>query len=220
MAPRRSAPPKPERPALSVEQKRRRIEQLRKCIQDLEAFDPQKVQKRYRVPEVMAIEADIDAALSAAFGHQTEAYNRYSDAATLDHGPHVAHLGLGFGGTANYGSQEAHEAREYFADGRQQSIALLGRAIRALETEITEQEQLEQPALTPSAPALPKNKVFVVHGHDEAALQGVARFLVSIGVGSGPQIGIQKGPPRFAFRTISVRAVGAGRGCGDGASAG
>jgi len=44
--------------------------------------------------------------------------------------------------------------------------------------------------------------------------------LVSIGAGSGPQIGIQKGPPRFALRTISVRPVGAGRGCGDGASAG
>jgi hypothetical protein len=43
---------------------------------------------------------------------------------------------------------------------------------------------------------------------------------VSIGVRSGPQIGIQEGPPRFAFRTISVRPVGAGRGCGDGASAG
>ena len=42
---------------------------------------------------------------------------------------------------------------------------------------------------------------------------------VSIGVGSGPQIGIQEGPPRFAFRTISARAVGAGRDCGDGASA-
>ena len=43
---------------------------------------------------------------------------------------------------------------------------------------------------------------------------------LSIGVRSGPQIGIQGGPPRFAFRTISVRPVGAGRGCGDGASAG
>ena len=43
---------------------------------------------------------------------------------------------------------------------------------------------------------------------------------VSIGVGLGPQIGIQKGPPRLTFRTISVRPVGAGRGCGDGASAG
>ena len=43
---------------------------------------------------------------------------------------------------------------------------------------------------------------------------------VSIGVGSGPQISIQKGPPRLAFRAISVRPVGAGRGCGDGANAG
>jgi hypothetical protein len=45
-------------------------------------------------------------------------------------------------------------------------------------------------------------------------------WYVSIGVGSGPRIGIQKGPPRFAFRTTSARAVGAGRDCGDGASAG
>jgi hypothetical protein len=43
---------------------------------------------------------------------------------------------------------------------------------------------------------------------------------MSIGVGSGPRIGVQKGPPRFTFRAISVRPVGAGRGCGDGASAG
>ena len=48
----------------------------------------------------------------------------------------------------------------------------------------------------------------------------ITRQCLSIGVRSGPQIGIQGGPPRFAFRTISVRPVGAGRGCGDGASAG
>src|SRR6266852_8638747 len=44
--------------------------------------------------------------------------------------------------------------------------------------------------------------------------------IMSIGVRSGPQIGIQKGPLCPTFRTISARAVGAGRGCGDGASAG
>ena len=43
---------------------------------------------------------------------------------------------------------------------------------------------------------------------------------MSIGVGLGPQIGIQKGPLRFPSRTTSARPVGAGRGCGDGASAG
>ena len=52
-----------------------------------------------------------------------------------------------------------------------------------------------------------------------SAIDGFKTAL-SIGVGSGPQISIQKGPPRFAFRTTSVRPVGAGRDCGDGASAG
>ena len=52
------------------------------------------------------------------------------------------------------------------------------------------------------------------------SLLNTPRSWLSIGIGLGPQIGIQKGPPLFAFRTISVRPVGAGRGCGDGASAG
>ena len=43
---------------------------------------------------------------------------------------------------------------------------------------------------------------------------------MSISVGLGPQIGIQKGPLCFTLRTISARAVGVFRGCGDGASAG
>jgi len=43
---------------------------------------------------------------------------------------------------------------------------------------------------------------------------------LSIGTQLGPRIGIQKGPPLPTFRTISARPVGAGRGCGDGASAG
>jgi hypothetical protein len=63
MARRPTPSPKPERPVLTVEQKRRCIDRLRQCIQDLEAFDPQKVQKRYRVPEVLALEAAIDEAL-------------------------------------------------------------------------------------------------------------------------------------------------------------
>ena len=56
-------------------------------IQELEAFDPQKVQKRYREPDGMRLEAAIDEALSAAFGDRTAAYERYRDAASLDHGP-------------------------------------------------------------------------------------------------------------------------------------
>jgi hypothetical protein len=52
-------PPKLEPRILTVEQKRRRIERLQNCIRDLEAFDTQKVQKRFG-PEVMAFKAAIE----------------------------------------------------------------------------------------------------------------------------------------------------------------
>jgi hypothetical protein len=51
-AARRSVPPpKPKCPVLTVGQKQRRIARLQKCMQRLDAFDPQKVQRRVGVPE-------------------------------------------------------------------------------------------------------------------------------------------------------------------------
>src|ERR1700761_963989 len=86
---RRSAPaPKPKTPILTVGQKRRRIERLRKCIANLEAFDPQKAHNR--APAVLELEAAIDKALSSAFGYGTSAYLRYNEAATLDPSPLLA----------------------------------------------------------------------------------------------------------------------------------
>ena len=180
MATRRPAAPKPEPPVLTVEQKLRRVDRLQKCIQDLQAFDPQQVQKRYNVPEVLALEAAIDEALPAAFGHETPAYKRYSRAATLDHGPHGGRIVPDdwSGGSVNYDAQDADEARQYFADGKQQSIVLLQQAIRTLEDEIADQEHDGAAVSTRAAvPVSHGRKVFVVHGHDEAALQAVARFL-------------------------------------------
>jgi len=178
MTARRPAPSKPAPPILSVEQKRRRIERLQSCIRDLEAFDPQKVQKRYGIPEVAALEASVDDALSAAFGHGTHAYDRYRAAAKLDNGPHVMRMEpFGGGGPVNYDARDAHEARQYLADGKQNSIVLLQQAIRTLEAEIADQEQQESPPAEQRSPKIHARKVFVVHGHDEAALQAVARFL-------------------------------------------
>jgi predicted nucleotide-binding protein len=153
---------------------------LQKCVQDLEAFDPTKVQKRYGVPEVLALEAAIDEALAAAFGHGTAAYQRYSRAATLDHGPHIARHGPDWGGVRDYDAQDASEARQYFIEGKEQSIVLLRQAIRTLEDEIAEQEQLARPvvqSVPARAPPHSNRKIFVVHGHDEGALQATARFL-------------------------------------------
>src|SRR5271170_2790899 len=90
MARRSAPPPKPKSPILTVGQKRRRIERLRKCITSLEAFDPQNAGKR--APAVLELEAAIDRALSSAFGYGTSAYLRYNQAATLEPSPLITNL--------------------------------------------------------------------------------------------------------------------------------
>jgi predicted nucleotide-binding protein len=74
---------------------------------------------------------------------------------------------------------DPHQFRQYLADGKQQSIVLLQQAISTLEEEIADQEHDGQAVVSTLAAALVSRgrKVFVVHGHDEAALQAVARFL-------------------------------------------
>jgi predicted nucleotide-binding protein len=179
---RRSASPKPERPNLTVDQKRRCITRIERSIADLEVFDPQRVEKRYGVPEVLALEAGIDEALSAAFGHKTPAYERYSRAATLDHGPHTARMSSDWGGSGNYDAQDAHEARQYFAEGKALSIVLLRQAIRALEDEIQDQEPpSHETAHATAARQVSTRKVFVVHGHGGIE-HAVAGFLRKLGL--------------------------------------
>ena len=141
MARRPVPPPKPRSPILTAGQKRRRIERLQKCITSLEAFDPQKVRKRFGNPEVLSLEAAIDKALSSAFGYGTPAYMQYNQAATLDPGPLITNVALH--GTVlrpvrapGRHEAQAQEARHHFSDGRERSIALLRKAIGTLEDEI------------------------------------------------------------------------------------
>ena len=141
MARRSVPPPKPRAPILSAGQKRRRIERLQKCITSLEAFDSQKVRKRFGNADVIALEATIDKALSSAFGYGTPAYMRHNEAATLDLGPLISNATLRnsvlrpVGGPGRHDVQ-AEEARQYFSEGRERSIVLLRDAIRTLEDEI------------------------------------------------------------------------------------
>jgi predicted nucleotide-binding protein len=181
MPPRRTSSPPPPAPALTPDQMRRRIERLQTCIQELDAFDPQTVQKRYDIPEVIAMETSITDALSAAFGHGTPQFNLYKPAADLDQGPHIARLepAFGRGPTIDYDAQDAHEARQYLAAGKVRSIQLLRRAIETLEHEIADREPTQA---SPVASPLPGKHVFVVHGRDDTAKNEVALFLRAIGL--------------------------------------
>ena len=67
---------------------------------------------------------------------------------------------------------------------KDKSVALLGQAIKSLDEQLNEHSS-DSPVNHPSPEStrLPSSKVFVVHGHDEATLQDVARFLERLKLG-------------------------------------
>jgi hypothetical protein len=162
MARRSVPPPKPQSPILTVGQKRRRIERLQKSVTRLEAFDPLKARKR--APAVVELEAAIDKALSSAFGYGTPAYLRYNQAATLDPTP-LATLRspvLRPVGGPPRGDAKAHEVSRNFSENKERSLALLRKAISALEEEIADAgpvvEAVKQSTATPVIEATQESK--------------------------------------------------------------
>lgn len=164
---KRSPQTEPQRAVLTVDQMKSGIRRLQKRIDDLRAFNPQSVQKRW-APEVKTLETAIDETLTAIFGHDTVEHRRYEGAARLDHGPHIMNH-----------RPPPSEVQQYLYEGKEKALLLLRQAVRGLEEEIAEQEHeaSSAPATHTIAPALLPSKVFVVHGHDEAVLHAAARFL-------------------------------------------
>jgi predicted nucleotide-binding protein len=160
---------------LSPDETRHVISRLRKRVAELEGFDPSIMQTRFGCPELQALEAAIGETLAAAFGQGTPEFNRYQSAANLDHGPITMSTGWDRG--------PRHEDmpdvfQSYVHEGRNQSVALIKQAIRGLEEGLppSPEKVVER---TVSAQS---QKVFVVHGHDEGALQALARFLEQLGL--------------------------------------
>jgi len=172
MATRKTAPP--QQVKLTVEQMKKGIARLERIIAEIEAFDPSTLTKRWS-NEQKALETTIEGALVSVFGHGTVEYSRYSDATSLDHGS----VSLSF-----YGGRvdEAAEARQYVAEGKQGAIQTLRMAIRWLNDEIADAEPARL-ATTEAAtePTARPRKVFIVHGHDDGAREAVARFAERIG---------------------------------------
>jgi predicted nucleotide-binding protein len=162
-------PPPPQTPTLTAEQMRQGIDRLRRRIAELEAFDPKSVKERW-APEAKAIEVSIDETLSHVFGHNTSRYRRYQSAANLDRG------GLRIGG----GPDPIHKVHQWLTDGKQDALALLNQAIKALEEDLSELQT--EPAQTPPPAIVEGAPVFIVHGRDSPAKIEVARFLERAGL--------------------------------------
>ncbi|MBU9545518.1 nucleotide-binding protein [Burkholderia multivorans] len=167
------APARPTRVTLTVDQMRRGIARLERVIAEIDAFDPSMLTERWGATQ-RSLEATIDGALTSIFDHGTVEYNRYADATNLDHGPVVI-------GYRDHPRDNSREARQYVAEGKVRSIEILRSAIKWLEDELQDATEIEPVATTTTAVASTSTKVFIVHGHDNTALQSVARFIEQIG---------------------------------------
>ncbi len=178
----RSSPPaRPERPILSVEDKRQAIVRINRRIEELEQFDPALAIKRFDDPNVTQLQTAIKSTLQDIFGIRTPEFARYAAATLLDHGPvsmessWVSARGGGYGQRENF--------HQYLAEGKAKALVLLNQAAKDLEEEIEFSGGIGVPPAYMEQPSQrsPSRKVFIVHGHDEAARESVARYLKELG---------------------------------------
>ena len=176
-------PAKPERPPHTAQEKRRDIEVIERRIKELEAFEPELINKRFTDHRVESLQTAIDETLSDVFGNGTDDYQRYAAATRLDNGP--VHLVTEWNPHAN----EVAEVRKYLAEGKDRSLSLLNRAVARLKEEIEREEvrsyvvSLRDAAVrrAETAAAEPSRKIFIVHGHDHEMKNDVARVVHLLG---------------------------------------
>lgn len=155
---------------LTAEQLQKGIERLEQRITDLNAFDVNTIKSRTS-PELQVLERSIEDTLERCFGVNTTAANRYKEAYQLHY--HVSFWVSGMP-EPNYKSKTQEKIEE--------AKALLGQAINALKTDL---EDLDPSIATPATKArlaTHSSRIFLVHGHDEAVRETVARFLEKLGL--------------------------------------
>lgn len=155
-------------PKLTPEQAIKRIE-LR--IGELEALAPSTI-TGFDDPQLAELRTSISTTLADSFGRGSAEFHTFSDAAQFRQS-RVISMGGGFGRGSHV--DNGAQARADVAKAKPANVARLRSAIKLLNERISDSMPLE----TKSAPqkAAPSRRVFIVHGHDEAAKQSVARFL-------------------------------------------
>lgn len=169
----RKAPPAAVQANLSTEQMRKGLLRLERLITEIEGFDASQLTKRWS-SEQNALEANIEGTLTSVFGHQTVEFRRYARATRLDHGS----VSMRLDGRAR---DDSYEARQYVAEGKLEAVQILQSAIKWLKDEIGDAIE-NTPIAVPALNAEPTSqKIFIVHGHDDAARLTIARFIERIG---------------------------------------
>ncbi|WP_256078354.1 TIR domain-containing protein [Massilia sp. YIM B04103] len=169
----RKPPQQPVHASLNAAQMQKGISRLEKIISEIDAFDVNAISKRWG-SEQKALETHIEGALSSIFGHDTVEYRRYADATSLDNGPVQMVWGDGI-------PEQRHDVQLYISEGKENAVLILKSAIKWLRDELGDENDIGE-AKSAVAPSITSSqKIFIVHGHDDAARQAVARFIERIG---------------------------------------
>lgn len=159
----KNAPPEPAvaRP-LSGSEIDRGIARLRKRLEQVVAFNPHEFQDR-NDGRIDALETSIDQALADTFGPGSVDYMRYAGAKTIDRAPMIMGRRI-----------TLDELQQGLSRGKDRAAALLTSALEALEERRGDVSEASSVAQRPRDFG---RRIFLVHGHDEAAKEAVARFL-------------------------------------------
>lgn len=165
---RKATPPTAIQPKVYLDegQLRRGIERLQQRIADLDAFDLNTMQGSTS-PELKTLERSIEDTLERCFGTNTTASIRYNEAHNLHYRPTIWVSGMPDPDYKGITEKKISHAK-----------ASLEQAINALNTDLEDLEggvPLSVPLRSNSKGGFPR--VFLVHGHDEAVRETVARFI-------------------------------------------
>jgi predicted nucleotide-binding protein len=165
MAKKRS---EPEYVKLSSQQMRDAIPKLRRRIEELKALDPTNL-KRRGDPRFEAIENKANNTLGEIFGVGAVQYNE--NHVMLD----TASIYMG-------NETPRDEVVEGYKIGIESAVAHFQALVDYFEEELKERIGIEGGDAREGHTKGNGNKIFIVHGHDQAALQEVARFVEKLGL--------------------------------------
>lgn len=156
----------PKTAELTVDDMRKGAGRLRRRISELEVFRVEDLCSADDISDAATrFEVSIGDTITQTFGVQTVEAQRYAGACFFHRWSLYTNAPTPF-----------DEMRSAFVDARREALNLLGQALSSLEERI---EVSESDSVVPSTitTQISNRKVFVVHGHDEAARNEVARTL-------------------------------------------
>lgn len=151
---------------MSANDIRRGIGRLQKRVEEVYAFQPNAVRDPYDDPLLDRLSASVRETIGGVFGMNTPAYANFIRASEFSPGFKFLNR-----------KPSRDEITEVFETCKRRSLGLLAAAITSLDERIENESYIDAEKI---ASASSSSKVFIVHGHDVAAKESLARFLEKI----------------------------------------